>query len=263
MPLFELVMINNSGSFLRNIPPVTKHIIAVNLIVWLAMMLFPRQIGNFIYAHLGLHYIAGSGFNPVQIITYMFVHDPHSFLHIFFNMFTLWMFGRVLEQVWGSRRFFIFYMICGMGAAIVQEGVWALTWQHEYISEIAKLNGLTFDHMKEIVEQGLASSDPQWIQGTEMMKDQMLVVGASGAIFGLLLGFAFVFPDMPLYLFFIPVPIKAKYMVIGYGVIEFFLGVGGAQSTVAHFAHLGGMIFGLILLLYWKKRGTLHGGGYY
>ena len=94
-------------------------------------------------------------------------------------------------------------------------------------------------------------------------RTQMVTVGASGAIFGLLLGFAFVFPNMPLYLFFIPVPIKAKYMVIGYGVLEFFLGVGRSADTVAHFAHLGGMVFGLILLLYWKKKGTLNGGSFY
>ncbi|MDE6254568.1 MAG: rhomboid family intramembrane serine protease, partial [Muribaculaceae bacterium] len=139
------------------------------------------------------------------------------------------------------------------------EAVWALTWEHEYISGIAKLNGLTYEHMKQVVDMAVASGDVQFTNAIEEFKNTMLVVGASGAIFGLLLGFAFVFPNMPLYLFFIPVPIKAKYMVIGYGVIEFFLGVGGAQSTVAHFAHLGGMLFGLILLLYWKKKGTLGG----
>lgn len=247
------------NNFLKGIPPVTKNLIIVNLIIWLAMMLFPNQIGYFITNRLGLHYIAGSLFNPAQLITYMFVHSTDSIFHLLFNMFTLWMFGRILEQVWGSQRFFIFYMICGIGAGIVQEAVWALTWEHEYISGIAKLNGLTYEHMKQVVDMAVASGDVQFTNAIEEFKNTMLVVGASGAIFGLLLGFAFVFPNMPLYLFFIPVPIKAKYMVIGYGVIEFFLGVGGAQSTVAHFAHLGGMLFGLILLLYWKKKGTLGG----
>lgn len=251
------------NNFLKEIPPVTKNLIIVNLIIWLAMVLFPNQIGYFITNRLGLHYISASLFNPAQLITYMFVHDSHNFLHILFNMFTLWMFGRILEQVWGSQRFFVFYMICGIGAALVQEGVWALTWEHEYISDMARLNGLTYEHMKQAVDAAVASGDISLTQNIEAFKNMtMIVVGASGAIFGLLLGFAFVFPNMPLYLFFIPIPIKAKYMVIGYGVIEFFLGVGGAQSTVAHFAHLGGMLFGLILLLYWKKKGTL-GGNYF
>ncbi|MDE5808138.1 MAG: rhomboid family intramembrane serine protease [Muribaculaceae bacterium] len=247
------------SNFLKEIPPVTKNLIIVNLIIWLAMVLFPHQIGYFISNRLGLHYIGASLFNPAQIITYMFVHSTDNFLHILFNMFTLWMFGRILEQVWGSQRFFIFYMICGMGAGLVQEGVWALIWQHEYISGIAHLNGLTYAHMKEVVDAAIAAGDTQFLEAVAQFKNMLVVVGASGAIFGLLLGFAFVFPNMPLYLFFIPVPIKAKYMVIGYGVIEFFLGIGGAQSTVAHFAHLGGMLFGLILLLYWKKKGTLGG----
>ena len=247
------------SNFFKEIPPVTKNLIIVNLIIWLAMVLFPSQIGYFINNRLGLHYIGASLFNPAQLITYMFVHSTDNFLHIFFNMFTLWMFGRILEQVWGSQRFFIFYMICGMGAGLIQEGVWALTWQNEYISAIAPQNGLTYEHMKDYVEAALAQGDQPRINAMGQFQNMMLVVGASGAIYGLLLGFAFVFPNMPLYLFFIPVPIKAKYMVIGYGVIEFFLGVGGAQSTVAHFAHLGGMLFGLILLLYWKKKGTLGG----
>lgn len=256
-------MSNSFGDAIRNIPPVTKNLIIVNLIIWLAMMLFPHQIGYFINKHLGLHYIGSSLFNPVQMITYMFVHSTDSFFHILFNMFTLWMFGRILEQVWGSQRFFVFYMICGIGAAMVQEGVWALIWEHDYIDAIRLQNGATYETMKAAVDAGLAAGNPALLEGMDLFKNALVVVGASGAIFGLLLGFAFVFPDMPLYLFFIPVPIKAKYMVIGYGVIEFFLGIGGAQSTVAHFAHLGGMLFGLILLLYWKKKGTLHGGRFY
>ncbi|MDE5870147.1 MAG: rhomboid family intramembrane serine protease, partial [Muribaculaceae bacterium] len=208
--------------------------------------------------HLGLHYIGGTLFNPAQLITYMFVHSNQNFFHILFNMFTLWMFGRILEQVWGSQRFFIYYMICGIGAGLIQEGVWALVCMHDYIAGIAPQNLLTYESMKQIVDAAVAANDPQFLNAIADYKNSLVVVGASGAIFGLLLGFAFVFPNMPLYLFFIPIPIKAKYMVLGYGLIEFFLGVGGAQSTVAHFAHLGGMLFGLVLLLYWKKKGTLH-----
>lgn len=242
----------------RSIPPVTKNLLIVNFIIWGMGMILP-SVGAWLQSHLGLHMIGGTEFNPVQIITYMFLHDLHNPLHIIFNMFTLWMFGRILEQVWGSRKFFVFYMVCGIGAALVQEGVWALTFQHDYISEIAKMNGLTYDTMKGIVDQAVATGDPQFMAGIAASKNMMMTVGASGAIFGLLLGFAMTFPNMPLYLFFIPVPIKAKYMVIGYAVLEFFLGVGGG-GTIAHFAHLGGLLFGLILLLYWKHKGTLHGG---
>ena len=152
---------------------------------------------------------------------------------------------------------------CGVGAAFVQEAVWALTWQHDYIAAIARQNGLTFDHMKSIVEQAVAAGDGGFLRAMAEMKSQMVTIGASGAIFGVLLGFAFVFPNIPMYLFFIPVPIKAKYMVAGYAVLELFFGVGGRMDSVAHFAHLGGMIFGLIILLYWKKKGTLRGGGFY
>ena len=182
-----------------------------------------------------------------------------SITHLLFNMFSLWMFGRLLEQVWGSRRFLIYYMVCGIGAALIQEIVWLLTWEHEYISGIALLNGLSYHDMKGIVDSALAHGDSGFINGAASFKNMMMTVGASGAVFGLLLGFAFVFPNMPLYLFFIPVPVKAKYMVLGYAVLEFFFGITGTQSTVAHFAHLGGMIFGLAILLYWKRKGTLRG----
>ena len=139
----------------------------------------------------------------------------------------------------------------------MQEVVWAMTWKHDYLTEIAKLNGMTFDHMKQIVDQAVAAGDGRFVRGMAEMKSSMMTIGASGAVFGILLGFAFMFPNLPLYLFFIPIPIKAKYMVAGYAVLEFFFGVGRVADSVAHFAHLGGMIFGLILLLYWKKKGEL------
>jgi membrane associated rhomboid family serine protease len=204
--------------------------------------------------------MSGTDFNPVQIVTYMFLHDPSNPMHILFNMFTLWMFGRWLEQVWGSKRFLLFYFVCGIGAAIVQEGVWALTWKHDYISGIAALNGLTYNSMLDIVNEAVSHSDSRWLSAMAEYCNSMVTIGASGAIFGLLLGFAFVFPNMPLYFMFIPVPIKAKYMVIGYGVVELLLGITSSVVTVAHFAHLGGMIFGLILLLYWRKKYNLGGG---
>lgn len=244
---------------IKGIPPVTRNIIIICLLIWLVEIIFP-SFGRTIVRHLGLHYIDSESFNPAQIITYMFVHDNRNPMHILFNMFSLWMFGPLLERIWGSKRFLLFYAICGVGAALVQEGVWALTWRHEYIQAIAAANGLTYDSMEQVVNSAVANHDLRFVEAMAQMKDAMVTIGASGAIFGLLLGFAFVFPNMPLYLFFIPIPIKAKYMVIGYAVLEFFLGVGASGSTVAHFAHLGGLLFGLIPLLIWKKNGTLHGG---
>ncbi len=230
--------------------------------LWLVEFIFPGFAERTLLPRLGLHYIGSDLFNPAQLFTYMFLHDPSGITHIFFNMFSLWMFGRILERVWGGKRYLLFYLVCGVGAAFAQEAVWAMTWRHEYVQGIAALNGLTYDHMQQIVDQATAAGDSGFLAGMADMKSRMMTVGASGAIFGLLLGFAFVFPNMPLYLFFIPVPIKAKYMVIGYAVLEFFFGVQGG-GTIAHFAHLGGMLFGLAMMLYWKKKGTLHGNGYY
>ena len=248
------------GSFFSNIPPVTKNLLIINILIWLVEVIFPAFGVNGIIRHLGLHYVGASHFNPAQLLTYMFVHDQHSMMHIFFNMLTLFFFGPLLEQTWGGKRFFIFYMICGIGAALVQEGVWALTWKDDFINGLATANGETFQGMKQIVEQQLADKTSQiYGYAVQFQNAAMVTIGASGAIFGLLLGFAFVFPNMPLYLFFIPIPIKAKYMVLGYGVLEFFFGVTGTMGTVAHFAHLGGMLFGLIVLLYWRKNGMLRG----
>lgn len=250
---------NDSGpEWWRSMPPVTKNLILINVLIWLVEFCLPG-FGRGLIGTLGLHYFGGEHFNPVQIITYLFVHDRSTPMHVFFNMFSLWMFGRLMEQVWGSKRFFIYYFVCGIGAGVIQECVWALTWEHEYISGIAMLNGLSYEPMKEIVDQAIAAGDPEFLDAISAFKSQMVTIGASGAVFGLLMGFAFMFPNMPLYLFFIPVPVKAKWMVLGYAVIEFFLGVAGG-GTIAHFAHLGGLIFGLVLLLYWKKKGTLNGG---
>ena len=245
-----------------DIPPVTKNLLVINIMLWLVEFIFPGFAERTLLPRLGLYYIGSDLFNPAQLFTYMFLHDPSGITHIFFNMFSLWMFGRILERVWGGKRYLLFYLVCGVGAAFAQEAVWAMTWRHEYIQGIAALNGLTYDHMQQIVDQATAAGDSGFLAGMADMKSRMMTVGASGAIFGLLLGFAFVFPNMPLYLFFIPVPIKARYMVIGYAVLEFFFGVQGG-GTIAHFAHLGGMLFGLAMMLYWKKKGTLHGNGYY
>lgn len=252
---------NGFSGFMANMPPVTKNIIIINVIIWAVEAIFPK-FGITIINVLGLHYIGADHFNPVQIITYMFVHAKANPWHLLFNMFSLWMFGSILERVWGSKRYFLFYFVCGIGAAIVQEIVWASTWMHDYTSTIAKMNGLTYENAKVLINQNLLAGDSGIAHAISQFKDSFITIGASGAVYGLLLGYAFVFPNQPLYLFFIPVPIKAKYMVLGYGLIEFFLGFN-SNDAIAHFAHLGGMLFGIILLLYWKKKGTLRGNYFY
>ena len=177
--------------------------------------------------------------------------------HLFFNMFGLVMFGSVLEHVFGSKRYLFFYLTVGIGAALIQEGVYAI-WIHNLATGLPE--GLTISTIAE-QNPNFIKANLQYIP-PEILKIYGLIntptVGASGALYGILLGFAMLFPNMPLYFFFIPVPIKAKWMVLGYGVIELFFGVTGLQSGVAHFAHLGGMLVALMLILYWRKNGDIN-----
>lgn len=243
-------MIRSGGSIFSNIPPVTKNLIIINFIIWLFMMVAGSKID--LVALGGLHYFKASDFNPVQLLTYMFMHSTTDFAHILFNMFTLFMFGITLERVLGSARYLFYYLSCGIGAALVQELVWALTWEDMFVKMLANANanGVGFDTMRLAIQQA-------------MFLNYLVTVGASGAIYGVLLAFGMIFPNMPLYIMFIPVPIKAKWMVIGYGVIELLIGLSNASDGVAHFAHLGGMIFGFLMIYIWKKQGVIHGGNRY
>jgi membrane associated rhomboid family serine protease len=182
----------------------------------------------------GLHFPGTSNFRFFQFFTYMFMHDTHSIEHVFFNMFAVYMFGRVLEQVWGPKRFLLFYLVTGLGAALTQELTWLWT-----IQSIASANHVS-------VAQQIAF---------DVNVHHIVTVGASGAVFGILLAFGILFPNVPLYILFVPIPVKAKYFVIGYGLLELFLGIAGfSGDNVAHFAHLGGMIFGFFMIMYWKKK---------
>ena len=222
----------------------TLNLIIVNFIVWLAALTLPKIAGINLNYWLGLHYFAADDFNVVQLITYMFLHDTSGIEHIFFNMFSLYIFGKILEQVMGSKRFLTYYMVCGVGAALIQEAAMAYSL-HPIVANY------------EGVDLGNGVIVP-----TMQFLDMNVAVGASGAVFGILLAFGMFFPNAPLYLFFIPVPIKSKYMVIGYGLIELLFGVSGTMSGVAHFAHLGGLLFGLLLILYWKKKGIINRSGF-
>ena len=195
-------------------PPVVKNLIIINVLVYMATALLP--VGNEIIRFCALWFGASpfGEFHSYQFVTYMFLHG--SVEHIFFNMFALWMFGRTLEYELGSKRFLIYYMVCGVGAALIQLATAYLTGE---------------------------------------MPIQL--VGASGAVMGLLLAFGVMHPNAVIMLLIPPIPMKAKWFVVIYGVIEMFLGWTGFGGNVAHFAHVGGMLWGLLLLQWWKRNGTI------
>lgn len=217
------------------LPIVVKNLLIINGIMFLADVVLAR-FGIDLSNILGLHFFMASDFHVHQLFTYMFMHG--NFSHLFFNMFALWMFGNTLENIWGPKRFLLFYILCGLGAGLIQEGV-------QYI----------------VYATNLAHYDNVNMGGTIIPMGQYLnyltTVGASGAIYGLLLAFGMMFPNSMIYLYFF-VPIKAKWFVIGYAVIELLNGLGASGDHVAHFAHLGGMLVGLIIILIWKKKGRLY-----
>ena len=235
----------NEG-FLSTIPPVTKNLIIINLLFWVASLALPK-VGIDLVDWLGLHVPGATDFKVHQLITYMFMHDTRSFSHVLFNMFAVYMFGRVLENVWGPKRYLTFYIVTGLGAGLIQELVWMYNLSDVLLAsqELINLNGV------------------QVITKSEYL-NFFVTIGASGAVFGILLAFAMLFPDVPLYLMFLPIPIKAKYFVIFYGLTELFMGVASfGGDDVAHFAHLGGMLFGYFLIRYWKKKDMTHGRYFY
>lgn len=226
---------------MNNLPPVTKNLLIINVLCFLGYMV-AQKYGIDLNNTLGLHFFLASDFNLAQLVTYMFMHA--NFQHIFFNMFAVWMFGRTLEMVLGSKRFLTYYMVCGIGAGLVQE----LVQYIQYAMELSHYDG---------VNTGL-----EVIPMAEFL-NLMTTVGASGAVYGILLAFGMLFPESKMFVFPIPFPIKAKFFVIGYAVIELFAGFGSSGDGVAHFAHLGGMIFGFLLIMYWRKKNKNNGQFYY
>ena len=220
---------------MNSLPTVTKNLLIINVLCFFGMVVAQRY-GVDLNHLLGLHFFLASDFNLGQLISYMFMHA--NFQHLFFNMFAVWMFGRVLEQVWGPKRFLTYYLICGIGAGLIQELV-------QYVEYATVLS----DYQSVRTELGVIPM--------QLYLNELNTVGASGAVFGILLAFGMLFPNSEMFVFPIPMPIKAKFFVIGYAVLEFFLGVSGG-GNVAHFAHLGGMLFGLLMIIYWRKK---NGGG--
>lgn len=219
-------------------PPVTKNLLIINILFFLGMYALELH-GTNLSAILGLHFFLADNFMPYQLITYMFMHG--NLEHIFFNMFALWMFGRIIEQVLGSKRFLIYYLICGIGAGLVQELVqWIHYMGMEHVDVARVGNELVYG--RYVVQNGMATDINYWN-----------TVGASGSVYGILLAFGMIFPNERMFIFPIPVPIKAKLFVIGYALIELFM--TRSNDGVAHYAHLGGMLFGFIVLMIWKDSG--------
>lgn len=256
-------------------PPAVKNLLIINVLFFAATWILQGR-GIDLNQILGLSWVESETFRPWQFISYMFMHAD--FTHLFFNMFALWMFGYLIENFWGAKRFLVFYFVTGIGAALVQLGInWFEFNQLKDVLEIYASNPNIAD-FKNIVQSHFASRENvdmannllrQWSMRPDdtvfigqsleqlriMMEWRMSIpmVGASGAVFGILLAFGMMFPNQRIYIYFL-FPIKAKYFVILYGALEFFFGISGAQSGVAHFAHLGGMLFGFLLIMYWRNK---------
>lgn len=218
---------------MNNIPAMTKNLLVINVLAYLATWVFGRS-GIDLTSLLGLHFFLASDFRVYQFLTYMFLHG--GFTHILFNMFALWMFGSVIERVWGPRKFIFYYIVCGVGAGLTQELV-------QYI---------------EYGVQGLAAYQYVDAGGVRMSMDAYLnlrtTIGASGAVYGILMAFGMIFPNERLFIIPFPFPIKAKWLIIGYFAIELLSALSSPGDGVAHMAHLGGMIFGFFLIRYWQKH---------
>jgi membrane associated rhomboid family serine protease len=240
---------NGFGRGILGLPPVVKNIIMINVLMILAYYAANSVFSVDLNSLLGLYFPKSEMFKPLQILTHMFMHG--NFWHIFFNMYALFIFGPILENVWGPKRFFIFYMVCGIGAAFTHESVIFLQYNH-------LVQSLSPDNVQAVItegtkyfHQGKVFTDPN-MQSLQILLNTP-TVGASGAIFGVLLAFGVLFPNTQLMLLFPPIPIKAKYLVAGYGALELYLAVTQPGSNIAHAAHLGGMLFGYILIRYWRK----------
>ncbi len=223
--------INRGTGFWNSMPPVVKNLVILNGI----MLLITFLTGDFMYEKFALFYVESPLFKPYQLVTHMFMHG--NFIHLFFNMYSLIIFGIALESVWGSKKFFIYYMVTGLGAAALHSLVLFL--------EVSSLN-TAYEAGNMMASEGI----------TSIMRTP--TVGASGAVFGVLLAYGMLFPNNVLQLIFPPIALKAKWFVMIFGAIELYLGLSNKGSNIAHFAHLGGMLFGYFLIIYWKKKNRMY-----
>jgi len=225
------------------LPVVTKNIIIINVLLFVTKVVLAQRGVN-LDDYLGLHYYLAENFKPHQFITYIFMHGGIS--HIFFNMFGVYIFGQVLEQVWGPKRYLIFYLLTGLGAAIAQ-----------YVILHFEISDVLLAVNEEIASNRLSVQEKAHLIDQKFnYLNRHVIVGASGSLFGLLGGFGMLFPNRQLYLYFL-FPIKAKWLVIAYGAFEIFSGIqNDPNDSVAHFAHLGGLFVGILLVLLWRRDRT-------
>lgn len=216
-----------------NMPAMTKNLLVINILAFIATWVLQRS-GIDLTALCGLHFFLASDFHFYQFFSYMFLHG--GFTHLLFNMFALWMFGSVIERVWGPKKFLFYYIVCGVGAGMVQE----LVQYAEYY-----VQGLSAYEMVNLGDQRITMDAYLNLRTT---------IGASGAVYGILLAFGMIFPNERLFIIPIPFPIKAKWLIVGYIVIELFSAMSAPGDGVAHMAHLGGMLFGFLLIRYWQKH---------
>ena len=269
-------------------PPVVKNLLIINGLFFLATLALQQAFQIDLIKIFGLHYVGASDFSPYQYITYMFMHSPTNYAHIIFNMLALWMFGNTLENVWGSKKFLIYYLITGIGAAVIYT-FWigfeirpvvdavdqflnnpslesfAMFRNSEYFQvssyDISNNFNAFVDTYNRLILTDKNAALQETVNFMSQYKEDYMnahsVVGASGAVYGILLAFGMMFPNQIIYLYF-AIPIKAKWFVLIFGALELYSGISNKPGdNVAHFAHLGGMLFGFILITYWKKKGRL------
>ena len=221
---------------MRYIPVITKNLLIINVLCFLASWVFEMR-GFKLTDWGGLHFFLAKDFHYYQFLTYLFLHG--SFQHLFFNMFALWMFGCVIEQTWGARKFLFFYLSCGVGAGLLQEIAQFVSFYIEVTSFDPEAGPMTV----LLAGRELAEQLNGWT-----------TIGASGAVYGVLLAFGMLFPEQRMFIFPLPIPIKAKWFITFYVVLELFMAVGSAGDGVAHTAHLGGMLFAYIMIRYWRHH---------
>lgn len=224
---------------MQNIPTITKNLLIINCIVFLAGIVIHglEKMG-------GLHFFLAENFNMLQFVTYQFLHG--SFMHLFFNMFALWMFGRIMESVWGPKKFLFYYLSCGVGAGLIQEIAQFVEFYYIISAQVPNVG------IAELFQIGANES---------MALNSWRTIGASGSVYGILLAFGMTFPNERMFIFPFPVPIKAKWFVIGYAAVELYMAYSSSGDGVAHMAHLGGMLFGFFMIRYWNKQAGIRNGG--